>query len=85
MDDLESELAALRRDNARLRALERLADGAAHDLNNLLTAILSYAELVAATLPDGDPRRADLAQVPRAARRAGELTDQILAVTRPPR
>jgi signal transduction histidine kinase len=78
MDDQESELARLRDENARLRELERLADGAAHDLNNLLTAILCYADLVSATLPDGDPRREDLAQVLRGARRAGELTDQIL-------
>ena len=40
------------------------------------------ASLVAASLPEGDPRRSDLQQVLHAADRAAELTHQLLAYSR---
>ena len=66
----------------RLESVGRLAGGVAHDFNNLMTAVIGYTELVVATLPKDDPRREDLAQIERAAERAGELTQQLLAFAR---
>jgi signal transduction histidine kinase len=66
----------------RLESVGRLAGGVAHDFNNLMTAVIGYTELIAATIPPGDPRRDDLAQIERAAVRAGELTQQLLAFAR---
>jgi len=66
----------------RLESIGRLAGGVAHDFNNLMTAVIGYTELVAATIPKEDPRRDDLAQIERAATRAGELTQQLLAFAR---
>jgi signal transduction histidine kinase len=69
-------------DARRLESIGRLAGGVAHDFNNLMTAVIGYAEIVAQTLPADDPRRDDLAQIERAASRAGELTQQLLAFAR---
>ena len=66
----------------RLESVGRLAGGVAHDFNNLMTAVIGYTELVAVTLPKDDPRRGDLAEIERAAARAGELTQQLLAFAR---
>jgi signal transduction histidine kinase len=66
----------------RLESVGRLAGGVAHDFNNLMTAVIGYTELIAATMPKDDARRDDLNQIERAASRAGELTQQLLAFAR---
>lgn len=69
-------------DARRLEALGRLAGGVAHDFNNLMTAVVGYAGIVGQSLPASDPRQGDLAEIERAATRAGELTQQLLAFAR---
>jgi signal transduction histidine kinase len=54
----------------------------AHDFNNLMTAVGGYAGMVSDSLDENDPRRDDLQEVHRAATRAGELTQQLLAFAR---
>ena len=66
----------------KMEAVGRLAGGIAHDFNNLLTAIRGYSDLVAAGLPPGDPLRADVHEIQRAAERAASLTQQLLAFSR---
>jgi PAS domain S-box-containing protein len=71
----------------RLESLGQLAGGVAHDFNNLLGVILNYAAFVGEELDRGDPERwrparADVEQIEQAARRAGELTHQLLAFAR---
>jgi PAS domain S-box-containing protein len=75
---LESAAAETRR----LEALGRLAGGVAHDFNNLMTAVVGYAGIIAQSLPAHDPRQADLGEIEKAATRAGELTQQLLAFAR---
>ena len=59
-----------------------LSGGVAHDFNNLLTPIKGYAELIKMSLPDDDPLQHDVAEIQRAAGRARELTQQLLAFSR---
>jgi PAS domain S-box-containing protein len=63
----------------KLESLGMLAGGAAHDFNNLLTAILGNADLVAESLPDPSPEKASIGKLKNAARKAAELTKQLLA------
>lgn len=66
----------------RLRASEerlRVVSGVAHDLNNLLTAILASAEMLASALPAEDPSHEDVAAIRDAGRRAAALTRQLCA------
>ncbi len=75
---LEEDLAQ----SQKLEAAGRLAGGAAHDLNNLLTSILSAAEFASEGLPAGSPAAEDLAVIREAAERASRLTRQLLAFGR---
>ncbi len=70
------------RQSQRLEALGRLAGGVAHDFNNILGVILGYGEMLGATFSDADPRRADLEEILESARRASDLTRQLLAFSR---
>lgn len=70
------------RQSQKMDTVGQLAGGIAHDFNNLLTAIQGYAELLAASLPDADQRRADAEEIKHAAKRAATLTRQLLAFSR---
>ena len=65
-----------------MEAVGQLAGGIAHDFNNMLTAISGYAELLAYSFEDGDPRADDVDQVRKAAAHAAALTRQLLAFSR---
>jgi len=69
-------------ESLRLEAVGRLAGGIAHDLNNMLTAILGFSEFLDRSLKPDDLRRADVEQISRAAQRSAGLTRQLLAFAR---
>jgi hypothetical protein len=66
----------------KMEAVGRLAGGVAHDFNNLLTGILGYCELAAARCRRGEAAETEIAEIRRAAERAGQLTAQLLAFSR---
>lgn len=63
----------------KLESLGVLAGGIAHDFNNLLTSVLGYASLAAAELSLESPALPMLVEIEHAARRAADLTNQMLA------
>lgn len=63
----------------KLESLGVLAGGVAHDFNNLLTSVLGNASFAAQILPSDSPARELLDRVQVAARRAAELTRQLLS------
>jgi signal transduction histidine kinase len=63
----------------RLESLGVLAGGVAHDFNNILTAILGHAELARLDLPAGSETAVSLDAITLGARRAADLTAQMLA------
>ena len=63
-------------------SIGQLAGGVAHDFNNILTAILGNLESARDDLPPGDPIDGALAEAERAARRAADLTRQLLTFAR---
>jgi two-component system, cell cycle sensor histidine kinase and response regulator CckA len=66
----------------KMDAIGNLAGGVAHDFNNLLTIITSYAELALDAVPQNSPLEAKIQEILLAARRAAELTRQLLAFSR---
>ena len=52
---------------------------AVHDLNNQLAVILNYTSFVLEDTPADDPRRDDLLEIQRAAKRARDVTLGMLA------
>jgi signal transduction histidine kinase len=69
-------------ESQQLEAVGRLAGGVAHDFNNLVAAILSYADLILQSLPPNDAHRDDVEEIKRAGRHAAELTRQLVAFSR---
>jgi two-component system, cell cycle sensor histidine kinase and response regulator CckA len=63
----------------KLESLGVLAGGIAHDFNNLLVGILGHADLMMTSLAPGSPAHEDVKQIELAARRAADLTRQMLA------
>ncbi|MFP4445866.1 MAG: PAS domain S-box protein, partial [Desulfosudaceae bacterium] len=66
----------------RLESIGRLAGGAAHDLNNLLTPILGYGEILLSDLAPDDFRRQAIEDIMLAGERARDLVRQLLAFSR---
>ncbi|MEN9934550.1 MAG: hypothetical protein RLZZ387_1129 [Chloroflexota bacterium] len=66
----------------KMESVGRLASGIAHDFNNLLTAIIGYAEMAGDAIPEENLVQGDLREIQEAARRAANLTRQLLTFSR---
>jgi PAS domain S-box-containing protein len=75
---LEEELLESRK----LESIGHLAGGIAHDFNNILTGILAHAQLALMGLDEGSRVRPKVEEVINQARRAANLTSQLLSFAR---
>lgn len=66
----------------KMDSMGRLAGGVAHDFNNMLQAILGYAEIALMQVPSDQSLHTDLEEIQRAARRAADLTRQLQVFAR---
>jgi two-component system cell cycle sensor histidine kinase/response regulator CckA len=69
------------RQSQKMEAIGTLAGGIAHDFNNILTVITSYSSLLLEEAAD-EKQRMQLAEVVAAAKKATELTRQLLTFSR---
>jgi len=66
----------------KMEAIGRLAGSVAHDFNNVLSVILSYAQMIALEPKLDESLRADVDEIKKAALRASALTGQLLTFSR---
>ena len=66
----------------KMESIGLLAGGVAHDFNNLLTPILGYADILNHDLSEGDQRKIQLRHIRKAAERAKEVAQGLLAFSR---
>jgi PAS domain S-box-containing protein len=66
----------------RLEAVGRLAGGVAHEVNNMMTIILGFSDLLSRSGALPPERQRDVDEIRKAAARAGKTTQQLLAFSR---
>ena len=66
----------------KLESIGRLAGGVAHDFNNMLSVILGHSELALARVDPSEALHDNLGEILLAARRASDITRQLLAFAR---
>ncbi len=66
----------------KMEAVGRLAGGVAHDFNNLLTVVIGYADVLGTSTELNREAREGVEEISKAAKRAAELTQQLLAYSR---
>ncbi len=82
MEEKQGQIAGQLMQAQKLESVGRLAGGVAHDFNNMLGAILGYAELGMADLNPDDAIHQTLKDIQEAAQKSTDLTRQLLAFAR---
>jgi PAS domain S-box-containing protein len=70
------------RQSSKMEAIGRLAGGVAHDFNNILQAVLGNVELAMMSAQQGESVQPELQEILQAAKRAADITRQLLAFGR---
>lgn len=66
----------------KIESLGRLAGGIAHDINNMLTPIIGYSEVLLNELPEDDKRRSRLQNIIKSVLSSRDMVRQLLAFAR---
>jgi PAS domain S-box-containing protein len=66
----------------KLETIGKMAGGVAHDLNNILSGIINYPELLLLQLPSDSPLRKPLSQIHDSGKRAARVVADLLTIAR---
>ena len=66
----------------KMEAMGLLAGGVAHDLNNILSGIVSYPELLLTDLPEDNPLRRPIKIIQESGMRAADVVEDLLTIAR---
>jgi len=66
----------------KMEAIGTLAGGVAHDLNNILTGIVSYPDLLLMQLPEGSPLKKPILTIQDSGKRAAAIVQDLLTLAR---
>ena len=66
----------------KMESVSRLADGIAHDLNNIMTGIIGHAELAMMKIPEDDPVKKNLVSILKGGENAAGIIRRLLAFSR---
>ena len=75
-------LEAQLRQSQKMEAMGLMAGGVAHDLNNILSGIVSYPELLLLNLPENSPLRKPIKIIQESGTRAADVVADLLTVAR---
>jgi len=75
---LESQLRTARK----MEAIGTLAGGVAHDLNNILSGVTSYPELLLVDLPDESPLKEPIRTIQKSGEKAAAIVQDLLTLSR---
>jgi two-component system cell cycle sensor histidine kinase/response regulator CckA len=76
------EMAQRLRRSKQMEAIGTLAGGVAHDLNNILSGIVSYPELLLLDLPADSPLQGPIATIQKSGERAAAIVQDLLTLAR---
>jgi PAS domain S-box-containing protein len=82
LEDERARAVAQLRQAQKMESVGRLAGGVAHDLNNLLTPILGYGEMLQEDIAPNDVRRNSVDEIVKAANRTRDIIRQLLTFSR---
>ena len=66
----------------KMEAMGLMAGGVAHDLNNILSGIVSYPELLLMNLPEDSPMRKPIKTIQESGMRAADVVEDLLSIAR---
>ena len=66
----------------KMESMGLMAGGVAHDLNNILSGIVSYPELLLMNLPEGSPLRKPIKTIQESGMRAADVVEDLMTMAR---
>jgi PAS domain S-box-containing protein len=78
----KAKLAARLHRAEKMEAMGLMAGGVAHDLNNILSGIVSYPELLLMDLPEDSPLRNPIKTIQESGMRAADVVEDLLTIAR---
>jgi signal transduction histidine kinase len=75
-------LEAQLRKSQKMEAIGTLAGGVAHDLNNILSGLVSYPELILMDLPDDSPLKQSIMTIQQSGQKASAIVQDLLTLAR---
>ncbi len=68
--------------SSKMEAIGLMASGVAHDLNNILSGVINYPELLLLEMAEDDPQRTRIEKIQHAGLRAAAVVEDLLTVAR---
>ena len=65
-----------------MESLGLMAGGVAHDLNNILSGIVSYPELLLMDIPEDSPMRKPMETIKESGTRAADVVSDLITIAR---
>ena len=82
MENERRYLEAQLRKSQKMEAIGTLAGGVAHDLNNILSGLVSYPELILMDLPDDSPLKQPILTIQHSGQKAATIVQDLLTLAR---